>query len=235
MVANAGYSFVEGHSAILDRDQDIETLQRQLSNLNLTMPIAQFGFSLMQTDPQWVLEVADCLGVKVLVLPDLAQPLRPKTRDGWLSYGHLMADVTQPMRDAGIQIAYHNQAFEFEKLPGGEIPLDLIMEVDPELMLEFDPAWAQRAGQDPEEWLKRFTGRTISAHVKDLAGPGQNLNEDGWADVGHGTMNWTRLWAALDLAAVKYRVVEHNQPADHWRFADRAIDAVRELENQNYR
>ena len=39
-----------------------------------------------------------------------------------------------------------------------------------------------------------------SVHVKDIA-RGRELDEDGWADVGHGTVDWKGLIAALQAAA----------------------------------
>ena len=72
-------------------------------------------------------------------------------------------------------------------------------------------------------------GPRISAiHVKDLAVPGQNLNEDGWADVGYGTLDWQELYTEIKAqTAAKYFVMEHDNPTDIDRFASRSIATVK--------
>ena len=64
-------------------------------------------------------------------------------------------------------------------------------------------------------------------HVKDIAPAGENANEDGWADVGHGTMDWDALYAAAkQFTNARYFVMEHDNPADVDRFASRSIATV---------
>ena len=70
--------------------------------------------------------------------------------------------------------------------------------------------------------------RLGAVHVKDIAPAGTALEEDGWADVGHGTLDWARLLAMLaDKAATTLYVLEHDNPADLARFAGRSIDWVK--------
>ena len=57
-------------------------------------------------------------------------------------------------------------------------------------------------------------------HVKDIAPAGENEDEDGWADVGHGMLDWARALAALGRGAgARSVVVEHDKPTDAARFA----------------
>ena len=77
-----------------------------------------------------------------------------------------------------------------------------------------DIAWLVRGGADPKGWLERYRDRIVSAHVKDIAPPGQNEDQDGWADVGAGVLDWRGLWQAARAAGAKWMVVEHDKPAD---------------------
>ena len=54
-----------------------------------------------------------------------------------------------------------------------------------------------RGGADPLAWIERYGQRIVAVHVKDIAKPGQGLDEDGWADVGHGTIDWAALIETL--------------------------------------
>jgi len=106
------------------------------------------------------------------------------------------------------------------------MPLDLMMAAAPDLTLELDLGWVLRAGQDPVAWIEKYAGRIAAAHIKDIAPAGENADEDGWADVGHGVQNWAPIHAALQAAGVTHYVVEHDNPADHTRFASRSLAAV---------
>ena len=63
--------------------------------------------------------------------------------------------------------------------------------------------------------------------MKDIAPKGDNQDEDGWADVGHGTVDWKSLLGLLRGAGVAHLVIEHDNPSDHARFARRALAAVK--------
>ncbi|MCV0429614.1 MAG: sugar phosphate isomerase/epimerase, partial [Roseibium sp.] len=76
-------------------------------------------------------------------------------------------------------------------------------------------------------WIERYGDRITAAHVKDIAPEGECLDEDGWADVGHGVMDWKGLMAALRNIGVDLFVLEHDKPSDFDRFATRSIEAFR--------
>ena len=85
-----------------------------------------------------------------------------------------------------------------------------------------------RGGADPIQWIRRYGARISAAHVKDIAPAGENASEDGWADVGHGTIDWAGLQAAIKTQTnTRYWVMEHDNPADDQRFAERSLAATR--------
>jgi sugar phosphate isomerase/epimerase len=63
--------------------------------------------------------------------------------------------------------------------------------------------------------------------VKDLAAEGQLVDEDGWADVGHGIMNWAALLPVMQETSADVWVLEHDNPSDDARFASKSIAAVK--------
>ena len=81
-------------------------------------------------------------------------------------------------------------------------------------------------GGDPVEWLKRFDGKVTAVHVKDIAPAGKTNGEDGWADVGHGSVDWAPIKAELDRQGIDHFVIEHDNPADHARFASRSLATI---------
>ena len=95
--------------------------------------------------------------------------------------------------------------------------------------IELDQGWVARAGLDPLEWIANFADRISAVHVKDIAPEGTCTDEDGWADVGHGTLDWVAIHAALQDAGVTHYVAEHDNPNDHRRFATRTLAALKSL------
>ena len=58
-----------------------------------------------------------------------------------------------------------------------------------------DLAWVVPARPIPSPGWSKLGSRITAIHVKDIAPAGQMLDEDGWADVGTGTLDWKRLIA----------------------------------------
>ena len=86
-----------------------------------------------------------------------------------------------------------------------------------------DIARVIRGKADPFAWIESYGKRISAVHVKDIAPSGENTDEDGWADVGHGTVDWKGLIAALKNTRVKHFVVEHDNPKDIDRLITRSI------------
>ena len=79
-------------------------------------------------------------------------------------------------------------------------------------------------------WIDRHGKRIVAVHVKDIAKPGEGKDEDGWSDVGHGTIDWAGLIKALRAKTpAKYFVMEQDNPNDIERFARRSIESVKNL------
>jgi sugar phosphate isomerase/epimerase len=87
------------------------------------------------------------------------------------------------------------------------------------LSWQADVAWLVRGGVAPDTWLRRYRDRLVSAHVKDIAPAGTMLDEDGWADVGSGVLDWRALWRVCRDCGAQWMVVEHDKPADPERSA----------------
>jgi sugar phosphate isomerase/epimerase len=87
------------------------------------------------------------------------------------------------------------------------------------LTWQADVAWLVRGGAEPATWLRRYSDRLVSAHVKDIAPEGTALDEDGWADVGAGVLDWKSLWQLCRDCGAHWMVVEHDKPTDPARSA----------------
>jgi sugar phosphate isomerase/epimerase len=229
MVADAGYDAVEGYGGLYANDALVAELAVALADTGLSMPTGHFSLAMLESEAPKVLGIATSLNMKRLYCPHVMPDERPKDAAGWRAFGARLEAVSKPYRAAGLGFGWHNHDFEFAPLPDGTLPQTAMFEGGPALEWEIDVAWVIRGGQDPLDWIKRYSDRITAAHVKDIAPAGENTDEDGWADVGQGTVDWAGIMAALRTTKCTYFVMEHDNPSDHVRFATRSITAVRKL------
>ena len=227
LVAAAGYTQVEGFGGMYT---DPVVLRAELDSHGLTMPTGHFSLDMLENELDRALGIARTLDMKLLICPSLAADLRPVDAAGWRSFGERLARLGARVKAAGHDFGWHNHAFEFAPLGDGSTAMDHILSAAPDIGWEIDVAWVIRGGGDPRSWIDRHGQRIVAVHVKDIAGPGTEQIEDGWADVGHGTVDWRGLMAALRArSAARYYVMEHDNPDDVGRFARRSIEAARTL------
>ncbi len=227
MLAGLGYQDVEGFGGLYADDTKLAELAAGLKATGLKMPTGHFGLDLLENDPDRVLNIARTLGIRHIYCPHLMPDQRPTDGPGWRAFGARLEAAGRPYKAAGIGFGWHNHDFEFVPTPDGAIPQAEILAGGPTLEWEIDVAWVIRGGADPVQWIRRYGPRITAAHVKDIAPAGENTDEDGWADVGHGTVDWPSLMAALRAVGCKHFVMEHDNPSDHARFAKRSIQALR--------
>lgn len=110
-------------------------------------------------------------------------------------------------RKSGMQLAYHGHNFEFPPIEG-KVPYDLLLEqTDPQLLqMEADLFWFVKGGIDPVVYFKRYPGRFPLWHVKDM-----EKGSEQFAEVGHGIIDFDRIFAARQQAGLKYWFVEQDQ------------------------
>ena len=107
---------------------------------------------------------------------------------------------------AGIQFAYHNHDFEFEKL-GDTLVYDFLLNNTPAdlVKMEMDLYWISKAGQDPVQYFEKYPGRFHLWHVKDMEAGTKAITE-----VGNGTIDFDRIFKARKKAGLKYWFVEQD-------------------------
>ncbi len=227
MLAKAGYQGVEGYGELYANSASLLHLAEALHTSGLVMPSGHFDLEQVEDSPNWVLTVAKTLGMQTVVVPWLEPHQRPKDARGWWELGTLLQAASAPLRAEGLNFAWHNHDFEFVKTPEGVIPQEALLEGGPGLKWEMDVAWVIKGGEDPLAWIAAHGHRLVAAHVKDIAPAGQNPDEEGWADVGHGTVDWKTILAALRAVGVSNFIMEHDNPSDDARFARRALVSVK--------
>lgn len=161
------------------------------------------------------------LGFSYVVFPYVS----PKNRGGADVYKTLAGKLNEAGATAkkhGLQLCYHNHAFEFEEM-GGVTPLEILLKgTDKDhLALEMDIFWVTVAGHDPIELLKTYSGRVPLLHVKDKAKGvpaktqyNESVPKDAFKEAGNGSIDIPAVLKAADAAGVKHYFVEQDQTPD---------------------
>ncbi|MEO8684217.1 MAG: sugar phosphate isomerase/epimerase [Devosia sp.] len=217
-----GYGQVEGYGGLY---ADAANLAASLKANGLVMPTGHFGLDMLK-DVSATLKTVETLGIKTVFCPAIPQDQRKQPEAGWVQLAETLAGLAETYKKAGIGFGWHNHHFEFWPTASGKLPMNIILDTATDIQWEADVAWIVRGENDPEAWFDVYGQRITAVHLKDIAPQGHAENEDGWADVGQGTMGWDgliRLVCAKTRA--QYFVAEHDNPSDVDRFATRTMDA----------
>lgn len=212
LVAGAGFGAVE---TVGRHGLDGATMGAALQRHGLRAVSTHLPLATLEGDVDATVAFARAVGIERVVIPSIPAEERPIGGDGWRRLGGRLARLGALYRERGLRLAFHNHDTELTAVDGGTA-LDAMVEgVDPlDLEVQLDLAWIARAGHDPVALLERHGSRCRSLHVKDLARPGEHLDEDRWTAVGLGTLDWDRLVPAAQRVGVEVLVVEHDLPSD---------------------
>jgi sugar phosphate isomerase/epimerase len=149
-------------------------------------------------------EKAAQTGQKYLTCSSLHDSLR-KTPDDLKRTADLFNKAGQTCKRAGVQFAYHNHAFEFEKV-GNVVLYDYLLDnTDPETVkYELDMFWVVAGGQDPLAYFNKYPNRFPLGHVKDMDKSDKTKN----TEVGSGSIDYTKILDAAKEKGMQHFFVE---------------------------
>ena len=115
-----------------------------------------------------ILDAAKSHGLTHLVIPYLQGEVR-KTLDDYRKLSDRFNDAAAKAKKHGIQLAYHNHAFEFEPKKDGVCGYDVMIErFSKEMKFEVDVFWVEVGGRDAAGLVRELKGRISQLHLKDL-------------------------------------------------------------------
>jgi sugar phosphate isomerase/epimerase len=203
-VAAMGYTAVE---VDIPRHMAAAELRDLLAGLGLRAVAAHIGFDELERDPAPALIAARELGCEYAVCPSI-----PDERCGdaaaLRAVGEALTVAGAAARGHGLGFAYHNHAYEFERLDGRFI-YDILMEAASADLVaaEFDVYWAQYGGVDPVTYIRALGSRCRLIHMKDMA----NDAERTYAEVGEGILDMAAIVAAGREVGARWYIVEQDE------------------------
>ena len=228
-VKAAGYEHVELIGSHLD---DAAQVRRQLDARELSVSSSHVSIAALRDRFDAVMAACKTLGFKQLFMPSVPPEERQTPEPYWTELGRELGQMARRARDQGIELGYHNHHWEQARQADGRTALDCLFAGagDAPLTWQVDVAWLLRGQADPMALMQQYRSRVVSVHAKDLAPAGTKLDEDGWADVGDGVLDWRGQLAPAALAnGARWLVAEHDKPSDPARFARRSFAFLNSL------
>jgi len=107
----------------------------------------------------------------------------------------------------GIRFAYHNHDYSFKPIDGQVPQVVMMNDTDPNLVdFEMDIYWVVAAGENPQEWLRKYSHRFKLCHVKDLTSTANGGHES--CILGKGTIDYPAILKTAKDNGMKYYIVE---------------------------
>ncbi len=246
-VKEMGYDAVE-FAGLFDKDP--AEIKAKCGELGLEPISAHVGMPVLLPDIEGVVKMYSDIGCKFIAIPWAnAETDLP----GGTNYGNFLANVKKVAEVAhkfGITLCYHNHDFEFEKVDGVYKLDRLYADTTPdELQTQLDTCWVRVGGEDPANFVKKYTGRAPMVHIKDYVGE-KNANMYELIDggevkekkeeakpfelrpVGYGVQDVASIIKAAEEAGAGFIIIEQDHPSmdkTPLECAKMSIDYVRSL------
>lgn len=146
-------------------------IRNKCSELGLVPVSAHVAYGDLMQDIDATVKLYKEIGCKYIVIPYLPEDLRYGTE----KYPEVVENIKiigKACQENGIVLLYHNHDFEFAKDENGSYVLDVLYnEVGKDLLqTEIDTCWVNVAGENPCDYVRKYTGRAPVVHLKDFDG-----------------------------------------------------------------
>jgi len=215
-----------------------------LDEVGIPAVSAHVPFQELMADLEGTIAKYVTIGVKYIAIPYLEEedrPGGPKFEENVKKF----REICEACKAQGIVTLYHNHDFEFIRMENGQYALDYIYDTIPAdlLQTEIDTCWVNIAGENPADYIRKYTGRSPVVHLKDFYKEGKAANmyeligtevkkeEDAggffeFRPVGGGMQDFPSILQASIDAGSKWVVVEQDQ--SNGRTSLEAIEMSRE-------
>ena len=210
----------------------VKEFRQLLDDAGLKAPSAHLNMGSPELGP--VFEQANILGAHFATSSSLATSnlprraagaargprpaMAPLGAAGFTKLAAQMNEIGKKAKAAGLQYAYHNHNYEFEKMPDGTFGYDILVnETDHDLVkFEIDCGWMCAGGAAPIAYFKKYPGRFKMIHVKEfesLGRPTISLSDrPKGLDLGQGFIDYKPIFAAGKKAGIQHAFSEQEDP-----------------------
>lgn len=123
----------------------------------------------LAADMEKVVSDYETIGCQYIAVPYLTPEYRPGT-EAFPNVVETIDRIGECCNRHGIVLMYHNHDFEFQTRIDGMYALDYLYKTVPadRLQTEIDTCWVNVAGENPADYVRKYTGRAPVVHLKDF-------------------------------------------------------------------
>lgn len=196
-IARIGYDGVElaGYGNL-----DVNGVRSALSNVHLRVAGMHVGITALRADLAKAIADAQLLGTRHIIVPFWPPDAFSSVR-AVEAIGAELDEIGARVREAGLQLGFHNHASEFKLLDGRPVFDWLLGAAQPRnLAAEVDVYWVHAGGYSPEKFLRDHGARVKLVHLKDET------------ELGSGPVDFTRVFNAVEsIGSAEWYVVEQEK------------------------
>ncbi len=194
-----------------------QQFKAELDKAGLKAISMHVGFDEIQSKLDEIIQDAKLFGVTAVGVPWINSPFTKGDCEKAIA---VFNQAGEKLAAHGLTFFYHPHGYEFVPNEGGAGTLfDLLLaKTNPKFVkLQLDTLHVAHPGQDPAALLRKFPGRFVSLHLKDLRkdkapdNTGEVKDEDG-RPLGQGKINWPVVLKAAQREGVKWYILEDETP-----------------------
>ena len=200
------------------------------AELDLIPISAHVAYNDLISDMENTIKLYKEIGCEYIVIPHLPGELRYGT-ENYPTVVKNIEKIGEMCNEMGLTLLYHNHDFEFEKTENGSYVLDeLYSEVDEGLLkTEIDTCWVNVGGEDPSQYVRKYTNRAPVVHLKDFVGEKnknmykligvesdtseESANTFEYRPLGYGKQNIPSIVEAARDAGAHWVIAEQDEPS----------------------
>jgi sugar phosphate isomerase/epimerase len=195
----------------------VQQFKTELDKAGLKPISMHIGFDEAESKLDEIINDAKLLGVTQVGVPWISSPFTQADCEKAIA---VFNQAGAKLAAHGLTFFYHTHGYEFVPNEGGTGTLfDLLLaKTDPQLVkLQLDTLHVAHPGQDPAQLLRKFPGRFVSLHLKDLRkdkapdNTGEVKDEDG-RPLGQGKIDWPAVLKAANEEGIKWYIIEDETP-----------------------
>jgi sugar phosphate isomerase/epimerase len=181
-------------------------LRRIIADAGLICISSHFQIEELQKDQEGRIAWAKELGLTQMIVPSLDGPLHP-TMDDVKRLAEEYNRIGERAARAGIQQGLHAERFECSTVDG-QRTYDLLFRL-------LNPRWVKFQfqvsnilyGFSAADYFTRYPGRFISMHAQGWSAKTRKI-----VPIGHGTLDWKKIFASAKVGGIKNCFVEMDLP-----------------------
>ncbi|WP_338786551.1 sugar phosphate isomerase/epimerase [Metabacillus sp. FJAT-53654] len=184
--------------------KEAEDLKATLDRLGLKAVSSHVPLERMEENLEAELEYLKAINCNNIVCPYLVED----RRGDYSQLAKSLNEIGKRSQQEGISLSYHNHDFELEKGDSVSHLEQLFADTNSEYVkAELDVYWLTLAGEDPLEWMEKYTGRMPLIHLKDMTTDSDRT----FAELGTGGVDIEGVLKKSKETQIQWYVVEQDK------------------------